>query len=322
LLPTRSLELKYPRLNEVLVRNVRSAPGWARGRNPTRYPASGLMQNTLRFVVAMALVAACNSGREAAVSTEGAEHPFVQHVANHPSFPWRVYTTEHFVVRGIDPSFASDNLSSLADSVERAREFVLRQLGETDIPRGARAHVFLVRGPDDFRELIGQPAGGWTEPEANAVLAAVHDSGPPPLRHELGHLYSHRLWGRPHATWLSEGVAVYAAGHCAGIPLHQWAAAIQRAGDPASLDVLAREFDFARAAPHLLAGSFITFVAEAHGIAAVKTLWRIGLASTEQATGVSAASLQGAWHDQLSRIDVPRDMPDFRGRVRCETGAG
>jgi hypothetical protein len=52
-----------------------------------------------------------------------------------------------------------------------------------------------------------------------------------------------------------------------------------------------REFDFARAAPHLLAGSFITFLAEAHGIAAVKTLWREGLASAGQATGASAASL-------------------------------
>lgn len=80
----------------------------------------------------------------------------------------------------------------------------------------ARAHLFLVRDREDVRQLVGQPAGGWTEPDANAVLAAVSDAVSPPLRHELGHLYSHRLWGPPHAAWLSEGVAAFAVGHCAG----------------------------------------------------------------------------------------------------------
>jgi hypothetical protein len=62
-----------------------------------------------------------------------------------------------------------------------------------------------VRGPDAIRELVGRPAGGgWTEPVSNAVLAAVNDSVPPSIRHELGHLYSHCLWGRPHAVRLSD----------------------------------------------------------------------------------------------------------------------
>jgi hypothetical protein len=239
----------------------------------------------------------------------------VERIANHPGVAWRVDTTDHFVVRGIVASYAGHNLGSLAGAVERARGSVLRQLGESDQAEGARAHVFLVRRRDDIRELVGQPAGGWTEPDANAVLAAVHDSVPPPLRHELGHLYSHRRWGAPYAMWLSEGVAVYAVGHCADIPLHSWAAAIQRTGDATSLEMLERGFDFARAAPHLMAGSFVAFVAEAHGIAAVRTLWREGLTSAERATGVSAAALESAWLDYLQGVVLPRDMPDHRGRV-------
>jgi hypothetical protein len=179
-----------------------------------------------------------------------------------------------------------------------------------------------VRDPDDIRMLTGQAAGGWTEPDANAVFAAVADSAPPALRHELGHLYSHRLWGRPHADWLSEGVALFAAGHCGGIPLHRWAAAILQSGDASSLDALEREFDFSRAVPHLLAGSFISFLAEDHGFEAVSILWRDGLASTQRATGASAAALEAKWHAELRRVDVPRDVPEFRGRVRCESGAG
>jgi hypothetical protein len=53
-------------------------------------------------------------------------------------------------------------------------------------------------------------------------------------------------------------------------------------GDAAFLDAPERDFDFLRAAPHLLT----------------------------------------AWHDLLRRVDVPQDMPDFQGREPCETRAG
>jgi hypothetical protein len=73
-----------------------------------------------------------------------------------------------------------------------------------------------------------------------------------------------------------------------------------------------------RAAPHLLAGSFVAFVAERHGIRAVKALWQRGLGSAEEATGATASGLEAAWHAELRRTTVPQDLPDFRDRVRCE----
>lgn len=231
---------------------------------------------------------------------------------------WKTETTTHFVVYGVEGSFAAARLGALAETAQQARSVVLDQLGESEAGAEPRAHIFLVRGPDDLRTLVGQPAGGWAEPDANAILAVATDSTPPPLRHELAHLYSHRLWGRPHSAWLSEGVAVFAVGHCAGVPLHAWAAAIQRGGETAGLELLEREFDFTRAAPHLLAGSFVAFVAESHGMAAVRALWGAGLAATEQATGLGIAALESAWHEALRRTEVPRDLPDHRGRVRCE----
>jgi hypothetical protein len=280
------------------------------------------MHNSTCFVLALILVASCKGGRDAAVANNAAEHPFVERVANHSGVTWRVDTTDHFIVRGAVDSYAGDNLESLAVALERARGFVLRQLGESDRAESARAHVFLVGRREDIRELVGQPAGGWTESDANAVLAAVNGSVPAPLRHELGHLYSHRHWGPPHATWLSEGVAVYAVGHCGGISLHSWAASIQRAGEAASLEVLERDFDYSRAAPHLLAGSFVAFVAEAHGIAAIRALWREGVATAEQSINASTAALESAWLDHLHGVVLPRDMPDHRSRVRCENSAG
>jgi hypothetical protein len=284
---------------------------------------SGVVPGT--FALAALAVAggmSCSGAPQGSAADADADHPFVDRVLSHPGIEWRAVTTEHFVVHGIAGAWAGDHVASLATHAERARIFVLRRIGEDGVRSQPRAHVFLVRGPDDFRALVGQPAGGWTEPAANAVLAAVGEQAPPPLRHELGHLYSHRLWGPPHGAWLSEGVAVFAVGHCAGSPLHQWAAAIQRAGEPVSLGPLQRGFDFTRAAPHLLAGSFVTFVAERHGIEAVRTLWQHGLDATERAIGAGAAGLEAEWHALLLDLDVPLDMPDFRGRVRCENDTG
>jgi hypothetical protein len=271
------------------------------------------------LTVAVTAIVSCGPP-DAAVPVDTPTDPFVEHVLG-SVFMWSADTTEHFVVRAVAESYADQTLAAQAAALDRARHFVLIRLGE-DGASQTRAHVFLLRSREDVRQLVGRPAGGWTEPQANSVLVVVRDSVPPPLRHELGHLYSHRLWGRPHGPWISEGVALFAVGHCAGRPLHQWAAAIQRAGEPVSLDLLLRNFDFSQAAPHLLAGSFVTFVADRHGIEAVKALWRRGVESAQGSSAADLAELEAAWHEELGRTPVPEDMPEYRGRVQCENSAG
>jgi hypothetical protein len=292
---------------------------WSRIRSLLQQQTE-FMKTACLIGLAIVIGAACNRMPEAVVARAEAEHPLIDRIVGQPGIAWRVETTEHFIVRGIAGSFAGNNLASLSAAAEDARKTVLRRLGADEGSGHGTIYLFFVRHPDDIRMLVGQAAGGWTEPDANAVFAAVADSAPPALRHELGHLYSHRLWGYPSATWLSEGVAVFAAGHCRGIALHGWAAALLRSGDDSSLAALEREFDFSRAAPHLLAGSFITFLAEEYGLGAVEILWRNGLGAAQRATGASVAGLEAEWHARLRGVDVPHDMPEFRGRVRCETG--
>jgi hypothetical protein len=293
-------------------------PRFARRRSTReRQPASRIMRAVAFFTAVMCSLS-CNGAREAAVSSASADSPFVERVLS-SAISWRTVTTQHFIVHGVVDSYAGDHLMSLGELAERARETVLGRIGEADTEAYPRPHLFLVRGPDDIRTLVGQPAGGWTEPDANAVLVAVGEEAPPALRHELGHLFTHRLWGRPRGVWLSEGVAVYAVGHCAGIPLHQWAAALQRAGESASLDLLQREFDFTRAAPHLLAGSFVTFVVDRYGIETVRMLWQRGLESTQRALDASGIDLEAEWHATLHDTETTQMIPEFRGRVRCES---
>jgi hypothetical protein len=137
----------------------------------------------------------------------------------------------------------------------------------------------------------------------------------------LAHLYSHRRWGPPFADWVSEGVAVYAVAGCAGAPLHAWALAVRNAGISTPLSAQEARFDFSMAAPHLEAGSFVYFLRERNGLAAVRALWSRGLAGAARVTGDSAASLEARWRDRVREADpAVAAILEPRGRVRCETG--
>jgi hypothetical protein len=114
-------------------------------------------------------------------------------------------------------------------------------------------------------------------------------------------------------------VAVDGVGHCAGAPLHRWAAAVARAGLATPLLSLEANFDYSRAAPHLEAASFVGFIRDRYGIAALRMIWEHGLAAAERATGTPVAAVEAAWRAEVSRHGGPESAGlDPRGRVSCE----
>jgi hypothetical protein len=236
-------------------------------------------------------------------------------------FRWHTAESAHFRLHADSGSWAAERLDSLGLAAESARSAVLAALGEPVDSVEPKPEIFFLDGPDDFRALVGQPAGGWTEPRANTVLLGASPTAAPPLRHELAHLYSHRRWGPPGADWVSEGVAVYGVGGCAGAPLHAWALAVRKAGISTPLDTLEIRFDFSKAAPHLEAASFVDFLRDRYGQAAVRALWTDGLAGAAEATRQSAALLETEWRAHVTAAEPALAAGlDPRGRVRCETG--
>ena len=237
-------------------------------------------------------------------------------------FRWHTAESAHFRLHADSGSWAAERLDSLGLAAENARSAVLAALGEPVDSIEPKPELFFLDGPDDFRALVGQPAGGWTEPRENTVLVGASPTAAPALRHELAHLYSHRRWGPPAADWVSEGVAVYGVGGCAGAPLHAWALAVRNAGISTPLDTLEVRFDFSKAAPHLEAASFVHFLRERYGHAAVRALWADGLAGAAEATQQSAAVLEAEWRALVTEVEpAAAAILDPRGRVRCETGA-
>ncbi len=270
-----------------------------------------------RALLVLLAVAACRAPSDSADPHQEAPEIVAAALAN-PAFAWKAAATPHFHLHASTGSLAADGFDAVGRAIERARADVLARLNEQDAAE--RAEVFIVETREQMQLLVGQPAGGHTEPGANALFFTYSDDGAPAYRHELGHLYSWRRWGRPAALWLSEGVAVWAVGGCAGRDLHGWAAALDATGKLAPLDSL-EPFDFSRAAPHLEAASFVQYVAESYGIEAVKALWQGGLAVSESATGRAPEELEGAWRRHVAQVGAglpPEDRPETGGRIRCE----
>ena len=267
----------------------------------------------------LAVVLACRTGSDPAEPHESAA-PLVRRALADTSFAWRSTATTHFHLHWPARSHTNADPTRAARELETRRAEVLGRLAEPDDALG-RIEVFFVETPEQMTRLVGRPTGGWTDAPANAVLLRHAAEGEPPYRHELGHFYSHRLWGPPFSDFASEGVAVFAVGGCAGRGLHAWAALLEREGMLPPLDSLERSFDFTKAAPHLQAGSFVEYLAETHGLDAVRTLWREGLAATGRATGGDAAALEAGWRRHVARpgFQPPAgDRPSVTGRIRCE----
>lgn len=263
------------------------------------------------------LLAPAGCGRAGERPGRPPEQPEVVRAAlAHPAFRWRTHETPRFRIHVPEGSHAATRLDTVSRALAQAAADVGARLGIE--AAGDRADVFFVDSREQMASLVGQPAGGWSDARANAAFF-VHDAeGASPYRHELGHLRSWRAWGDPAASWLSEGAAVYAVGACAGRGLHEWAASLDADGLLVPLREL-EPFDFARAAPHLQAGSFVAYVAEAHGLAAVRTLWSGGLGAAEEATGQGAEALEASWRAHIGRtVLAAGERPDASGRVRCE----
>ncbi len=244
------------------------------------------------------LLIACNEPAKEYDPGPGNTSDFVRTVREKEGYSWENATSEHFNLNAAAGSYSADHLEELGKTAEQARFVVLTRLQEANY-QGERPELFFVGSREDIAALTGRPAGGHTEPAANAILLGHSEEANPPLRHELAHLYSWRTWGEPYAPWVSEGVAVFAAGGCAGEDLHVWAAALLRDSSLMSLNELESSFDHANAAQHLAAGSFVQFLMDGYGKEAVKALWSSGPDAAVLLTDNSRVGLEEAWRKQL-----------------------
>lgn len=247
-----------------------------------------------------------------------AEEGMISAALSSSEMNWIHEESENFILYAPEASYAAEKLPELSKKAETARQFVMEQLQVVKQEEAAR--LIFLESREQMEKFTGLAARGYTVVQENGIFLVAGDSGNPPFRHELGHLYSRRSWGEPAGLWLSEGAAVYAAGDCAGEDLHAWAAKLALENKLTNFAELEREFNFSKAEPHLQAGSFAKYIMRKYGVRSFRLLWENGLSASSEATGLEVDALLEKWTNHIMQTEFTgvAQFLELEGKISCE----
>ncbi|MFL5468265.1 MAG: hypothetical protein ACJ8AE_00540 [Gemmatimonadaceae bacterium] len=226
--------------------------------------------------------------------------PAASHALRLRSVQWLSRKTEHATIYVAAGSAAEPQLGSLERGVEAAISANLAWLHER--PRQLRLRLFFVGSRNDMAPLTGATHGGTSFTDEGTAFFVTNDSVRPALKHEIMHLLSWRLWGTPRSMWMSEGVATAAVGPCRGYRLSALVAALDAAGRLLPLDSLRHDFVVAGevgAVHYLEAASLVTFIDSTYGRQRLRNVWRRGLKTNDNRSGLDAAGLERVWRAEV-----------------------
>lgn len=255
----------------------------------------------LPFVALACVLAACARG-----SADGAAAPHASGVARRalsaPGFAWRTHAAEGLHLHYLAGSYAAAHLPELVAKAEEALRHDLALTGEP-APREP-LELFLVDSRAQAEHLTGNGYMGQAIPGELTAFFVVLPARAPAFRHEIMHALSLALWGTHRAgTWLSDGVATWAAGTCQGKSVDAIVAGFIARGELLPLiELAARFWEVDELHAYLSAGSAVSHVARTGGNAAVQALWKHDPAAGEHPLGPDGAGMEAAWRAHLAAV--------------------
>lgn len=221
----------------------------------------------------------------------------------------------HWGAGALEPSVVDADIAANLAALEGLEEkLAMRYRG--------RVHVFLYRDAEEMKRVTG--AGGGTAAFSTGTVS-VHQ--PHDFRgvHEFVHIYALQFEREADTAgpdpFAVEGLATWLAESDQGVPIHAWAAAYARAGVlPALLD-LRRTFPEGAGEgvhPYHVAGSFVGFLLDRHGLARVKR-WYMDSTEAHACFGEGFARLERAWREFLAGFAL---APEHAAHVRARLGLG
>jgi hypothetical protein len=207
-------------------------------------------------------------------------------------------------------------VAALLTECEFHQADVARALG---IARPPRVTAFVYRSAAEKRRLVGAAGTEYAKPWLAEIHLVDAPAPHPILRHEVVHAVAAPLAGGPLGVPARFGVVV-SAGLVEGLAaaletprglwsIHETSRAARDLGllpDVSRIFAPAGFFAEPPARAYTAAGSFLAFVLERHGAAAVREAYRT--ADLARATGVPLADLAAAWDRFLDDVEVPAGL--------------
>jgi hypothetical protein len=233
-------------------------------------------------------------------------------------FPWQTASVAGVHVHYLPDSYAAAHAGEFARAAQAALRHDMRLGGFP--PVRDTMELFMVSTREQAAQLAGNGAMGQAIPGEFTAFFVAEPGKPPAFRHEIMHALSLKLWGRNReATWLSEGVATWAAGSCQGHTVDEVAAGFLGDGTlPPMQELAARVWEIDELHAYLTAGSAVGYLARTRGTAAVQALWARPATAHPHPLGEGGAEMEAAWRAHLATVrPAPIDLARLR-RHGCE----
>lgn len=215
------------------------------------------------------------------------------------SFAWVPRSVSGFRVYFAAGSYPAAHQDSLLRRLPRALSHVRVLINASVLE--APLDVFFVESRAQMTRLIGGRATGFAEPSTRTVFLMTNPNWRAFERHEIMHVVAQHAWGSPApgTDWLSEGLAQAADGMCAGHSNADILLSLTTRQGWIPLDTILTRF---RAQPdlraYLQAATFVEFLLQRHGHAALRELWRKG-ARPQSVIGGTLRAVERGWKEQL-----------------------
>lgn len=256
----------------------------------------------LPFLALACVLLACSPGSGADEAAAPHASGVARRALSAPGFAWRTHAAEGVHLHYLPDSRTAAQLPEFAAKAKEALRYDLDLMGEP-APREP-LELFLVDSRAQAEQLTGRgPMGQAIAGELTAFFVVLPGRGPA-FRHEIMHALSLTLWGT-HRTgsWLSDGVATWAAGTCQGKSVDAIAAGFLARGELLPLRELAARFwEVDELHAYLSAGSAVNHVARTGGNAAVEALWKHDPAAGEHPLGAEGVTMEAAWRAHLATV--------------------
>ena len=225
--------------------------------------------------------------------------------------------TEHFEI------YYATSLEGEIELIAQDCEFQYTELANylgIETPRKVRAYIYA--SPVQKKRLIG--AGGTSVEDPGGHGFHIHAQGfpHPVLKHELAHVFT-VPWSPVTVSLkigLHEGIAVAADWDEGRLTPHQWAKAMRQLQLAPSLsDIMGIGFwGQAGSRSYLLAGSFVRFLVDTHGIEKFTRVFPTG--NFEKHYGKTLNVLEAEWATFLDSVPLPDSAVEY-AKTRLQPGS-
>ena len=226
------------------------------------------------------------------------------------SSEWTMDSTTHFKLHAQKGVRSEESLKTIGAKMEGIQQDLLGILQEE---KETNMDVFFLKDRETLASYTGFAANGYTNTQKSIIYFVDKDPFHLPLKHELMHALSWRLWGNPSGYWMSEGMAVFASGGCSGYNLHALSHDMNQQGKLASFPKLLENFDFKSPDPSLQSASMVLDIYDTYGVKALKGFWVKGWWKAQDIIGITPDELEKRWrkHIEQEKFEANVDWEQF-----------